>query len=125
MTNATLIRTRGIISIKTDQAVTGEVQLGAFGLAIVEDRARAVGIAAVPIPGTNAADDAWFVHQFVVAKYDLVTAVGFDPNMVTQYVIDSKAMRKITDNAMVAVFENQGATGFDTSIQLRFLFKRA
>ena len=121
----TIVRTRGLFVVKGSATNADSTQLGAFGFAIVEDRARAGGIAQLPIPVTNSADDAFFVHQSFAQAFNFESAVGVESNICAQYVIDSKAMRKVSDNAIVVTVENAGAQSIDIALFCRFLFKRA
>ena len=103
----TVRRTRAILSIASDQMIAPEHQLGAYGFVVVSDLAIAAGVASIPGPATDASDDGWFVWQgFNQEGAD--TAVG---HASVQYVIDSKAMRRIQEGFGVAiVIENSHAT---------------
>jgi len=57
----TIVRTRGTMSVITDQAAAGEDQIGALGMIRVTDRAIAAGIASIPGPMTDGDDDGWFL----------------------------------------------------------------
>ena len=122
---ATVIRTRGELLIITDNFGATEVQLGAFGIAFVNNVARTLGVTAIPGPGTDALFDGWFVHQFIQQKSVLLSGVGFESRSATRYVIDSKAMRKFdADLGLAIMIENQHASqGFDFALGLRFLIK--
>ena len=121
----TIIRTRLLITIESDQASADESQLGAFGMAVVLDQAEAIGVTAVPTPVTDSGSDLWFVHQWASAKLKLNTAVGFDTQGQTQYVVDSKAMRKVDiGQTMVGVGEFSSAgDGFVMGVMGRQLIK--
>ncbi len=59
---------------------------------------------------------------------EFMTEAGIEPNMATQYPIDSKAMRKVDGNSedIVFVIENFGTThGILTYFAVRFLVKDA
>ncbi len=124
---ATIIHTRGIIAIASDQIVATEDQVGAFGIAFVNETARALGVTAIPGPGTDSLYDGWFVHQQFAQHFMFAagTERAFDARGATQYVIDSKAMRKFeSDEGMVVMLENTDANdGFLASVSLRFLIK--
>ncbi len=122
---ATVVRTRGLLTIASDQAGADEQQLGAFGMTFVNETARALGVTGIPGPSEDALWDGWFVHQFFAQKLEFSSGVGFEPNMATQYSIDSKAMRKFeSDEGLAFMIENSHAT-FDLqmSLQLRILIK--
>jgi len=121
---ATIVRTRGIVTVKSDQVAAREEYNGAMGLGFVNETARALGATGVPGPTTLAAWDGWFVHQFFHQMFELATGASIDCQGATSYVIDSKAMRKFTDDVgLVLVAENSGSNGFDISISLRLLVK--
>jgi len=123
---ATIIRTRGVLSIRPGAASTNQEQLGAFGVAFVNETAGALGVTAIPGPGTNGTFDGWFVHQYYAGnsfdvggggvEYLPIAAFGFD--------IDSKAMRKFTEDVnLVVMAENLGSADHRLAIHLRFLVK--
>ncbi len=127
-TPITVIRTRGFFSVNTDQVAASEDQIGAFGIAVVNARARAAGVASIPGPFTDAIWDGWFVYQSFGQQFTFLTAAGFDPLSAVRYEIDSKAMRKVegSDEDIVMVIENAHATnGFEVMFNTRFLVKDA
>ncbi len=107
----TVVRTRLLVSIESDQLIADEIQIGALGLAVVSDQANAVGVTAVPTPITDMASDLWFVHQLMYNSLGFATAVGFNPKMNTEYVIDSKAMRKVDIGQEIVVVGELSAAG--------------
>ena len=118
---ATIVRTRGVLMVSTDQTAALEFQLGSFGLGFVNEVARALGVTALPGPSTDALWDGWFVHQYFQQKHDVAeTGPAY-----AQYVIDSKAMRKFEgDEGLVFMVENTHATqGFEVALGLRILMK--
>ncbi len=121
----TVIRTRGIVSFSSDQIAANEEQLGGVGLAFTTERARAAGIASLPVPVTSINDDSFFWLQFHGGNFRISSAVGVNPDMATNYEIDSKAMRKVESNdALVLVAENNHATnGFQVAVFIRILIK--
>jgi len=116
----TILRTRGVMSVRSDQTVSVEEQIGAFGMIVVSDRAVAAGIASIPSPFTDADDDDWFVYEPFFHRHQ--ANIG---NGQSDTVIDSKAMRKFPEGRNVAVVvENGHAThGLDFGVQIRMLFK--
>ena len=126
LTPLTIVRTRGQLSVVPDQSQATEEQLGAMGITVISDRARAAGIGSIPRPGTETLWDGWFVHQFIAGKIFANTSVGFDSQGAIRYIIDSKAMRKIDgdESAIAFVVENQHSThAFDFALQVRMLIK--
>ena len=113
----TVVRTRFQVGIESDQIGADETQFGAVGVAVVSDQANAVGVTAVPTPITDMGSDLWFVHQMTYASFGFVTGIGFDPQMLSQYEIDSKAMRKVDiGQDLVVVAELTGGSGGFTII---------
>ncbi len=121
----TIVRVRGRFTAMTDQAAASEQPFGAFGLAIVSDEAAAAGVGSMPTPYSDADSDLWFVHQYFHCPMLLGTAVGFGGAGVQSLEIDSKAMRKITDDqTLVAVVENaNGTDGILYALDFRVLSK--
>ncbi len=122
---ATIIRTRGTIWCRSDQAGAAEHQMGAVGFAVVSDQALAVGVTAVPTPITDKDSDLFFVHQYFASQFVFVTGVGLGDSQWQGYDFDSKAMRKINEEqALVAVVENASASfGLEYILQFATLFK--
>ncbi len=121
---ATIVRSRLLLSIRSDQSAATENQMGAFGCGFVNVVAGALGITALPGPATDCAWGGWFVWQPIVQAIRVTTDVGFDPQYVTQYVIDSKSMRKFeSDMSLLWMIENVGAHGFDFAVTGRMLVK--
>ena len=105
----TIVRTRGLLSVISDQATILEEQRGAFGMIRVTDRARVAGAVSIPGPATDANDDGWFT--WVPICQDSVQDVAGGLNGM-QYVIDSKSQRIIQTGTDVAVMiENEGSVG--------------
>ncbi len=94
----TILRTRGLLQVTSDQGSAFEDQNLAFGMIVVSDPAAAVGITAVPKPGVEASDDGWFVHQYVMSAGASVNA-----NDVSRLYFDSKAMRRVEEGFQIAV----------------------
>ncbi len=120
----TIVRTRGLFTIATDQFTANELQLGAVGIAKVTQQAQSIGISAIPHPATDAAWGGWLFHSFFSYEFAFISAVGMDPNVTHPIVVDSKAMRKVDeDERLVVVVENSGSFGFDVYSSFRFLSK--
>ena len=121
----TVIRTRGIFTIASDQSSANELQIGALGICVVSDIAAAAGVASIPGPATNAAWGGWMVHQYFARFYEVITAVGVAADFGTSFEVDSKAMRKVDENdRLVVVVENSAsAHGIEIMESFRFLSK--
>ncbi len=122
---STLIRTRGIFSISSDQQAAGEQQLGAVGFGFVNEVARALGVTGLPGPFTDDLWGGWFYHQYIAQRFGFASGVGFEADFAPRTVIDSKAMRKFeSDEGLVFMVENGHAThGFDIQLHARMLIK--
>jgi len=123
----TIIRTRILASIISDQVAVSERQIGALGIAVVSDQAEAIGVTAVPTPITDMASDLWLMHQLMYNEISVQTAVGIQQNPLEQYAIDSKAMRKVNDGEDVVVVaelsSTAGSEGFNLNVGGRILVK--
>ena len=121
---ATIIRTRGVLWVRSDQDAAEELQLGAFGVGFVNETARALGVTAIPGPSTDALWDGWFVHQPIVqsSKRNVAGSGGMSG---IQYQIDSKAMRKFEgDEGLAIMVENtNNLNAFEIALFLRILVK--
>ncbi len=119
----TILRTRGVLGVRSDQVAAEESQFGAFGLMVVTDVAAAAGIASIPGPGTDVSDDGWFVWLPIMQTLKFGTAVGFDTLAMTQIMIDSSAKRIIQEGQLVAIVaENVHANqAFEIAVGFRIL----
>ncbi len=121
----TIIRTYLEVLIISDQQAASEFQIAALGMAVVSDQASAIGVTAVPTPSTDAGSDLWFLHQWLMSSFVLVSAVGIDGDEGHHYSIDSKAMRKVNDDQdIVTVIElDSVSSGVSIFVAGRFLVK--
>jgi len=108
----TLVRSRGYVDLmltSTTSAFGGFT--GALGLAIVTAEAGAVGVTAIPSPLTDADWDGWLWHHFFSCLSVTATiADGANAQSVYQHFeIDSKAMRKWTDQQVIVGILETGA----------------
>ncbi len=91
----TIIRTRGVLFLHSDQAAAVENQIAAFAGAVVSEQALAIGITAVPSPIVELGSDFFFLHQLIMARENAV-ANQTEPGTFVQF--DSKAMRKVNED---------------------------
>ncbi len=106
----TILRVRGLLSVKSDQDAATEQINGAFGMMIVTEQATSIGVSAIPFPVTDGGDDKWFVWQPFSHALEFADATGISEPAQTSYVLDSKAMRKLDDSERIAIMiENQSA----------------
>ena len=120
----TIIRARGIISIRATAEGASQTINGAFGVGLVSAEALAVGITALPTPHSDADWGGWMVWKPFGLRWLVDTAVGAEWAHV-MIEIDSKAMRKVeASSAMVFVAESQSGA-FDIIESVRLLLKLA
>jgi len=119
---ATVIRTRGQVSI-TPLAFSVDIEIiGAFGMGVVSSEALAAGILSVPEPFSDSDWAGWFVWRSFSYRYDFTSAVG------TQYPrwdfeVDSKAMRKVGSNESIVFVAESFSGAFQISTPVRTLYK--
>ena len=115
----TVRRTRGLISVGSDQSVAIENQLGAVGLVVINDVALTLGITAIPDPVSNDDDDGWFVFIPFVRKG--INSTGNSPS--TEFEFDSKAMRRVEEGFGIAIVVANASLihGFEVAISMRML----
>ncbi len=92
----TIVRTRGIWGIASDQVAATEFQEAAVGEILVTDQALAIGVTAVPTPVSDSGSS-WFAYNSLVSSFAFSSGVGFDSQAMQTQVIDSKAMRKVEE----------------------------
>ncbi len=98
----TIVRTRAMLHVLSDQAAVTESPFGAIGAMIISDQASAVGITAIPDPVANS-DAPWFLWEPWSLQFNFLSSVGFDANAGYSRMIDSKSMRKVNDNEDLAI----------------------
>ncbi len=104
----TIVRTRGIMHVMSDQNAADESYIGDMALAVVSDQAVAVGVTAVPTPLTDKGSDLFFVYEQIPGRIEVFDTTGvLEPR--GQFIQwDSKAMRKVNDDQdVVSVVENE------------------
>ena len=123
----TVVRSRLLVGITSDQVAASETQVGALGIAVVSDQAVGIGVTAEPTPITDMNSDLWMVHQLLYNEFLFATGASFESDSIHQYVIDSKAMRKVQDGEdLIVVGELSGAAssgGFNMTVGGRILVK--
>jgi len=92
----TIIRTRGVWRIESDQSAASERQQCALGMAVVTDQALAIGVTAIPTPATDGSSDAFFLHDVILNDLLVGDATGFG-QIGKSSVFDSRAMRKVEE----------------------------
>ncbi len=105
----TMVRTRGMIHVRSDQAIATESMALQYGHAVISDEAAAIGVTAIPTPSTNNDSDLWYVFETVLGSY-FDNVDGSIQNFNTQS-IESKAMRKVEGGqTIVSVVESSPAS---------------
>jgi len=121
-------RTRGVMSVTSDQSTSLEQQVGAFGFIVVTDTALGQGITALPSPVTDRNDDGWFVWESFCQV--MGNSVGGATSLLSGpmpqiYQFDSKAMRKVEEGyAIVGIAENGGPHGLEFMLNFSLLSSR-
>ena len=118
----TIVWTRGDVALRVGATGADATIVGAYGLAVVSDQAFAAGIASIPKPFDDAGWDGWFVWRSFSMGWDFDDATGVRFATVNQEV-DSKAMRKVTDNETIVLVAQSQVGEFDISMPLRVLLK--
>ncbi len=121
----TIVRTRGLMSVISDQAAATESQQVGLGVAVVSTQASAAGIASVPTAFLNMESDLFFVYENVFQTLRRSAANPDDSLAAAVHRFDSKAMRKIDIGQDLAVtLENSAiASGSITIMAMRMLAK--
>ena len=96
---ATLMRIRGTLHLMGTLATSaGDGFSGASGIALVTGDAFAIGATAIPNPLTQADWDGWIWHSFWDVFNPLASSTAFVSSFTQVLQIDSKAMRKWSEN---------------------------
>ncbi len=119
----TVLRTVGSLYIRSDQVVASEVQQGAFGMIVVTDAALAAGVASIPGPITDIADDGWFAWVPFSQQFLFSDATGIQSKNMTEYKFDFKSKRKTEDGQSIALVmeTTAGSNGLIGVVALRLL----
>ena len=121
----TIVRSRGFVSIRSDQVAASESQSAMFGQAVVSEQAAAIGVTAVPTPSTDGDSDLWMVFETLTSRFELLSSVGFDQQSLVSLPIDSKAMRKVEGGQDVVIVAETStvSTGAVVQMAVRQLIK--
>ncbi len=116
----TIVRTRFMLYMQSDQSAAVEDQVAGFGIAVVTSQAAAAGVGSIPTPITDLGSSQFFVHTLLAAGQ----RTAADKSGIVMQV-DSKAMRKVEnqdDVAIVGEFSADGA-GLQLTVGGRILIK--
>ncbi len=121
----TVVRTRGLLTVWSDQAAAFETAFGAMGFMVVSEKAAALGVTAVPTPVLNQKDDGFFVYEpFQASAGNTVVGQSDGRQMIS---FDSKAQRKVEEgqNIVITLENSSAADGLFYLLQFRMLIKVA
>jgi len=120
----TLLRTIGVVSIQTDNVAADENQIGAIGMCLVTDTVAGIGVASMPDPVTDVADDIWIVHLHFAQGFNVQDATGANSNFMNSVRFDQHAKRIMHSGQSMAVIgaNASAAFGFDMLFQFRQLW---
>ncbi len=122
MAHPTIVRTRGTVGVKPASFGADIGIIGAWGVGVVSDEAFAAGTASIPRPFEDADWNGWLAWGVFIQQLEFADATGRLYNAVTEYSVDSKAMRKIPPgNTLVEMAESQTGA-FEVNMSLRLLF---
>jgi len=113
----TIIRTRGLLYLFSDQSANSENQMIGFGATVVTEEASAIGVTAVPTPLSEQSSD-WYVYETLMSTVVVSSAIGIF-NAAESRVIDSKAMRKVDTGQDVITAVETAATGISEGVSFR------
>ncbi len=120
----TIVRTRGMLQVMSDQFGASETYGASFGICVVSDQAAAIGVTAVPTPVTDRASDLWFVYETILGRLIFASSTGLHEfGHLRSW--DSKAMRKVEEGQDVAIVVEAETTsqGVDIHKSGRMLIK--
>jgi len=120
----TVRRTRGMLSVVSDQSSVMEQQNGALGMIVVSDLAVAAGVASIPGPVTDANDDGWFVWVPVSQMSGSALGGNVTHSVQPSIQFDSKAMRKVVEGFTIAVVYESLSQGAFVGVAFALLGSR-
>ncbi len=121
----TIVRTRLIMHVLSDQVAASETYQVALGGAVVSDQAVGIGVTAVPTPQTDRLSDLWFLYEDVCAQVIIGATSTIQEPAGTQVRVDSRAMRKVEEGEdIIFTLENSSiGDGTITTVAGRMLVK--
>jgi len=118
----TVVRTRGLIQIRPSSFAADLDFDGAYGLGIMSDESVAAGQASLPRPFDDDSWPGWLVHGYYMGHLEFQSGSGVR-TFPLQYVIDSKAMRKIGPGETLCWMIESRVAAVDVNVHARLLFK--
>ena len=111
----TLVRTRGFVHIRSDQIAASENQSIAYGGIVVSDQSVGIGVTAVPTPITDSQSN-WFFYEVLADFLRRGDSTGSQSNTGRERIIDSKAMRKVTEGQDIITVAETSAFSLGTIV---------
>ena len=109
----TVLRTRGDLLVVATPNAAADTDVAAFGVAIVSNAAQAAGGLSLPGPIVDANSDQWLWHRFVpLDAVDATATVADNPGVVVRVPIDSKAMRRFSNDQSVLLIGEVSSGAF-------------
>ena len=108
----TIVRTRGVLRLESDQEAAQEFQDCAWGQCVVSSQAVLGGVASLPTPVTDESSDLWFAYEKMYNDLKLdAGGAAAGPTRPTglERIVDSKAMRKVEDGEDIVAVVETGA----------------
>jgi len=123
MLKPTIVRTRGECSVRPSSFGADVAISGAFGVGVVSDEAFAAGAASIPRPFDDADWGGWLMWQSFTRRLEFISGIGVIPDANWTWQIDSKAMRKVSDNETVVLMCESQTGDLNIAMHLRILLK--
>ncbi len=121
----TVMRNRGMVSVRL-QAYTADLTIaGAFGIGIVSAEAFAAGVASIPEPFNDGDWGGWFVWRSFFQRFEFDSAVDSTFPAAMTLEVDSKGMRKVGSNEVLVQVAESQTGAFALASGLRTLIKNA
>ncbi len=119
----TIVRSRGIVALESDQIVADEEFGAIMSMQIVSEAAATAGVGSVPTPFVETDAD-YFVYEPWFGSYRNAVTEGADAQTQITFAFDSKAMRKVDiDDNLAFLAEGVGVQGSNITILGRQLVK--
>jgi len=121
---ATIVRTRGQVSVKFGAYTADLTIVGAVGMGVVSADAFAAGVASVPGPFSDADWDGWYMWRSFGYHWEVSAAGSTGQGRASnEFEVDSKAMRKIGTNEVCVIVAESQSGAFEINVPLRTLLK--
>ena len=121
----TIVRTRLVVSVISDQQAATEFVQGSMGFQIVTETAAAAGIASLPTPITEPSADYHVYMPFLNSIVNLSSVGAYErTGQASFWTVDLKAMRKVgSDDDLAVTVEGESSNGYAIALEGRMLVK--